>query len=1354
MNLEYTGITKDRVEDMEDRLRQDILEEAALYDEQILVADEDDAFNVFDMMLRVSEADVQTPKSLFEELKSDGYNVVYNRIPITDEKAPKPSDFDYLLQQVYSATQPAAFVFNCQMGRGRTTTGMVIASMLLLQLHGFLDRAFTSTDTANGATATDTEPSPGTTDSTVEPPWFKVGMERSLQSQVAALADKADATAMMKAGHLLVVRSLLRVLPHSTHAKAALDAVVDACAAMQNLRSIIVRYRANMLRESREDKRAKILSVVTDHIDRYCHLIVFCSYLGASGRPAPAAAGAVRQPFAAFLASYPEIRSVLGRLLWAFPLLTLELDGESGRDKLSDSEKTLEELSDVLAQRKGAVLCASTILKADIYPSLRSARLPQLIDGAPNFRQAAAELPVYGGGICTLLGVQRVLQALGSGPAATPARAAAQRQTLWHNLREEPVLYINGTPYVLREAAGAYTNMKEYSGIDAGRLEALEERLRGEVLQEGEALGGKVQVLYEEKAHSGASSEGKMRGRLQTGFELVLNESAVMTPQQLFASLAKAGYGVRYTRVPITDGKVPGHDDVDAVHTSLASAGPRSNFVFNCQQGKGRTTIGMAMAALYLSAQVWRQRRKFGVPQGVSWHVSSLDTSTASEPGSPRLSALAPRSVADAALATAGSSSSDLEGESDLEASPPKAGRAASPPRSALASAPPLPLRVASPACGRPPPPPGSGRGSLPPGGGGHAGNRTPVVFLGVRRLLGELAEGAVIASWLDRALDAVSHMVHLRDVIGTFRASRQPSAQLRPEFSRLRQAFERDAVALARYCLLLTYAAYLHHNVETKSAERAAPAVAAAVAAAALEGLPAPAAQPVTFAAWVQSLGSIKHALAAPLEDPVRALTPLPQPATPPSRAATPLPDDDNDDDSVSAAAAAQVLAARRFRMLSPSTILKSFHQPDAFDAAPGHSISPGGDIPGVSDFLQIAGQPIWLASNPSVKGLRGLVECLGAKSGSRVVVLDTREELGVYLRGHPYTRRELEMPTASVHHAGIHWRELRKLERWLRDDVCTSSTQWADDSVHRVLVHKEAPAAEGAPAAAYAIEDATDVTLRHTSAAHLTAHWVHIHAGEIASADNGVATAWQVLQQLREEGNKVWYRRLPLSRNRTPDASDMDVLHRCAFAAATPGAGAGLSDVKFLLVARAAATSTSTSFVAHFLGVVLSALRGDGGEPDGPPVKARRVDGPAELDAPNISVVDNLCRVLDHGTACRENADRAIAQLHSIDAGARRVYDVLDSIAACKAKVEAIHAQRTADAVGRFRKQLELSTAKRLGAHYLMRYLLLIAFRAFFQEWLLARTGGGGLLPDVQFSSWFKERKELGHLLRSCTI
>lgn len=126
--------------------------------------------------------------------------------------------------------------------------------------------------------------------------------------------------------------------------------------------------------------------------------------------------------------------------------------------------------------------------------------------------------------------------------------------------------------------------------------------------------------------------------------------------------------------------------------------------------------------------------------------------------------------------------------------------------------------------------------------------------------------------------------------------------------------------------------------------------------------------------------------------------------------------------------------------------------------------------------------------------------------------------------------------------------------------------------------------------------------------------------------------------------------------------------------------------------------------------------------------------------------------CRVLDNGSQCREDVDRAVQQLHSIHAGPRHVHDVLDSIAACKAKVEAIQALRTGDAMGTFRKQQELSTAKRLGAHYLMRYLLLIAFRAFLQQWLQARTGGGQ--EAAAFSTWFKERKELGHLLRSSSV
>ena len=44
--------------------------------------------------------------------------------------------------------------------------------------------------------------------------------------------------------------------------------------------------------------------------------------------------------------------------------------------------------------------------------------------------------------------------------------AAGKRKVLWHNMREEPVLYINGKPYVVRESNKPFANL-EYTGASA-----------------------------------------------------------------------------------------------------------------------------------------------------------------------------------------------------------------------------------------------------------------------------------------------------------------------------------------------------------------------------------------------------------------------------------------------------------------------------------------------------------------------------------------------------------------------------------------------------------------------------------------------------------------------------------------------------------------------------------------------------------------------------------------------------------------------------------------------------------------------------------------------------------------------
>lgn len=122
----------------------------------------------------------------------------------------------------------------------------------------------------------------------------------------------------------------------------------------------------------------------------------------------------------------------------------------------------------------------------------------------------------------------------------------------------------------------------------------------------------------------------------------------------------------------------------------------------------------------------------------------------------------------------------------------------------------------------------------------------------------------------------------------------------------------------------------------------------------------------------------------------------------------------------------------------------------------------------------------------------------------------------------------------------------------------------------------------------------------------------------------------------------------------------------------------------------------------------------------------------------------------MLDRGTDCREQVDHAIRQLDSQESGQREMRDILQCISACRAKVARLQSLKNSPNEAGWQKLQELSAAKRLGAHYLMRYFLLIAFRTFLQTWLDDHASGEA--KEVTFSSWFERRQELGHLLNTC--
>ena len=185
---------------------------------------------------------------------------------------------------------------------------------------------------------------------------------------------------------------------------------------------------------------------------------------------------------------------------------------------------------DVILSRAGSVLGRNSILKDDHFPGCQNTKLTPLVEGAPNFRQVDG-LPVYGVAIPTVSGLRNVLDAVGG----------TSRRVLWHSMREEPLVYVNGQPFVLREAERPFSNL-ELTGITRERVEQMESRLREDVLAESKRYGGRVLVSRELAG-----------GQVVDSWEQV---TSVQTPLEVYSMLSSEGYELSYVRIPITDEKV------------------------------------------------------------------------------------------------------------------------------------------------------------------------------------------------------------------------------------------------------------------------------------------------------------------------------------------------------------------------------------------------------------------------------------------------------------------------------------------------------------------------------------------------------------------------------------------------------------------------------------------------------------------------------------------------------------------------------------------------------------------------------------------------------------------------------
>lgn len=141
-NVITTGVTAETVEGQENALKSDVLREIEKCEGRLLLHDEtDDGHGKFTITAEwegdIQPEDILTPADVFKKMTEDGYRVNYARLPVTDEQAPIPRVFARLEERVEAALQHTemAMAFNCQMGRGRTTSAMVAASLVASILH-------------------------------------------------------------------------------------------------------------------------------------------------------------------------------------------------------------------------------------------------------------------------------------------------------------------------------------------------------------------------------------------------------------------------------------------------------------------------------------------------------------------------------------------------------------------------------------------------------------------------------------------------------------------------------------------------------------------------------------------------------------------------------------------------------------------------------------------------------------------------------------------------------------------------------------------------------------------------------------------------------------------------------------------------------------------------------------------------------------------------------------------------------------------------------------------------------------------------------------------------------------------
>merc|ERR1712001_571935 len=218
-----------------------------------------------------------------------------HRIPVTEERSAGEACFDMIVELLKNEPASMPCIFSDQMGRGRTTSGMVIASLIKeIQITTEL-RKMEQIELVSKATVDDL-------------------IQQKFESPLPRCPDDDDP--FIK-GEFDVIKELLEKYPETKEGKRKIDRVIDVCGphpkgtGLQNLRECIIetKWKYDVATEA---KQVVWKQMILNFMERYFYLICFATYALNAG---PAG---FQTTFKAWMDERPHLRKMI----------------EEGKDKL------------------------------------------------------------------------------------------------------------------------------------------------------------------------------------------------------------------------------------------------------------------------------------------------------------------------------------------------------------------------------------------------------------------------------------------------------------------------------------------------------------------------------------------------------------------------------------------------------------------------------------------------------------------------------------------------------------------------------------------------------------------------------------------------------------------------------------------------------------------------------------------------------------------------------------------------------------------------------------------------------------------------------------------------------------